>query len=370
MSLSVGGKRRPARVGLVAVVMFVLAMLAMPVLAQACEDEGPVITEATLTPPTLPTTGGTGTISAHVFDNCGVQHVIAEISANNGSFYVGFELVPSGDINTYNRFYKGQFDIPANFGEEPISYQGVINAESIEGNFVEEVAGEIEVAGTPPFDEAPYVSEASVTPTVWGGLGGTSRIVMRANDNRGISNAYAIVTLPSGREKEIPMEALSAEIFTALLPVPGNPGDSPRGYGVAVFAEDDIGQTTGVYAGNVTVEPKGTPNPGFLAMEPGYLTFGATTLGHTSIRTTVLRNTGKPGSPPVSGVLKSSEPQFVLPGLEEGGVPFTLAPGQERTFEIYFQPSLTGQQSGRLSVVREDGRQPNTGLSMFGYGIK
>ncbi len=368
MSRSIG--RCPGSLLVALMALVGLLMLAAPALAAACEDGGPQITEARLVPTSLPAAGGTGVISTRVADDCGVRRVDAEIRSSNGLFFVDFELLPSDDLNTNNRFYKGEFEIPANFGEEAVSYQGVITTESVEGLLAEEFAGDIEVAGTPPFDEAPYVSEASVTPTVWGGLGGTSRIAMRAEDNRGVADAYAIVTLPNGREREIPLEAIDADVFTGQLTVPGNPGDSPRGYAVAVFAEDDIGQTTGVYAGSVTVEPKGTPNPGFLTLEPGYLRFGSVTLGHAAIRTVVVRDTGKPGSPPVSGVLRSSEPQFVLPGLSEGGVPFTLAAGEQRSFEVDFQPSLTGQQSGRLTLSREDGRQPNTGLSLFGWGIR
>jgi hypothetical protein len=348
------------------------ALLAMPTFAAACEtgeDTGPLITEASLTPANLPSEGGTGIISARAADDCGVQRVIAEINTGEGNF-VSFELLPAEDINTNARVYRGEFEVPRNSFESPVDYLGTISAESTGGLLAEAFAGEIEVAGAPPFDEKPFLFDPSVTPSVWGGLGGTSTIAVSATDNRGIASAYAIVTLPSGREETIPLEPISSSIFVGRLTVPGNPGDSPRGYGVAAFAEDDIGQTTSINAGSVTVEPKGTPNPGFLTLEPGYLRFGPVTLGGNAMRTVVLKNAGKSGSPPVSGILRSSEPQFVLPGTTEAGVPFTLAPGEERTFQVDFQPSLTGQQTGRLTVVREDGRQPNTGLSLFGWGVR
>jgi hypothetical protein len=373
MSRTIVGKARSARVALVLAAVLGIALLALPTAASAAncqegEADGPVFSEISVTPAQVPATGGTGRISVRVTDECVVRQVLAEINTTEG-FYESFELLPAEDINTNERVYRGEFEIPANGGESPVGWQVNLKAENIVGGFSEVLGGEVEEQGNPPFDEAPYVSEASVTPSVWGGLGGTSRITMRAYDLRGIANAYAVVTLPSGREREIQLEALSAEIFTALLPVPGNPESTPRGYGVSVFAEDDIGQTTGVYAGNVEVEPKGTPNPGFLRLEPGYLKFGPVTLGHDVMRTITLTNTGKPGSPAVSGLIRDTDPQFVLPDATEGGIPFTIPAGATRTYTVDFQPSLKGQQMARLSVVREDGRQPNTGLSLFGWGV-
>jgi hypothetical protein len=358
MSRTIAGGVKSTRIVLMLAAVLGIAMLVAPGAASAAcvegESEGPVFSEGSVTPGQLPASGGTGRISVRVTDECVVRVVVAEINTTEG-FNESFELAPAEDINTNERVYKGEFEVPANFQEWSVGWQVNIRAENTVGASSETVAGEIEEEGTPPFDEAPYVSEASVTPSVWGGLGGTSRITMRAFDLRGIANAYAIVSLPNGREREVQLEAISSDIFTAPLTVPGNPESTPRGYGVSVFAEDDIGQTTGVYAGNVEVEPKGTPNPGFLTLEPGYLKFGPVTL--------------KPGSPAVSGLIRDTDPQFVLPEAAEGGIPFTIAAGATRTYTVDFQPSLKGQQTARLSVVREDGRQPNTGLSLFGWGV-
>jgi hypothetical protein len=362
------------RAGGVALALFAALLLAVPAGAAACgeeggEDTGPLITEAKLSPANLPSAGGTGVISARVEDDCGVQQVYAEINSTEG-LYVGFQLLPFEDINSNAAVYRGEFQVPANFQEWAVSYQGIVYAEDTNGAFIEAYPGEIEVAGVPPFDEAPYISEASVAPSVWGGWGGSTRISVTAYDTRSLANVYAIVTNPDNSEREIPLEPWYFSHFEGWVDLPANPGRTPQIYSVAVFAEDDIGQTTGAYAGAITVEPKGTPHPGHLTLEPASLHFGHVSIGQTASRSVVLSNTGKPGSPPVSGFLRMSEPQFFLPGASDEGLPFTLEPGEQRVFTVHFQPSAKGQQSGRLALVRTDGRQRKKGVSLHGWGVK
>jgi hypothetical protein len=340
--------------------------------AAVCGEEGPgpLIKEAQVTPSSLPFQGGTGAIKTRVESDCGVT-VVAEITSTEGTWW-SFELLPSEeDLNTNHRVYRGEFQVPENFQEWAVSYSVTIHAYEQEGPSAEASAGEIEVAGVPQFDEPPWIDSPSVSPSLWGGGGGTSKIKVSAGDNRGIANVYAIVTYPKGKEVEVPLEGVSFSSWEGLFNVPYNPTATAQTYSVAVFAEDDIGQTTGGFAGTITVEPKGTPNPGYLVLEPAYLRFGSlpTSGAHKTMRSFVLRNPGKPGSPPVSGVLHTWNPQFFLPGASEEALPYTLAPGEERTFEIGFSPYLTGQQTAQLSLNRSDGRQQNTILSLFGWGV-
>jgi hypothetical protein len=221
----------------------------------------------------------------------------------------------------------------------------------------------------PPFDEAPYLSEPSVTPTIFGGGGGIAKIGVSASDNRGLGNVYAIVTYPDNTEKEVWLEPVSFSRFESPFKLPANPGNSSQVYGVVVFAEDDIGQTTGAYAGQLTVEPKGTLNPGWLTLEPGYRRFGKVAIGAKGWRSVVLKNTGKAGSPPVSGFLRTSGLPFFLPGAGSEGVLFTLAAGEQRKFDVGFKPTGKGQQTGHLTVVRFDLAQPKLGMSLFGTGV-
>lgn len=374
MSRSIVEKLSHRRAGVAALALLAALLLAVPAGAAACgeegtEDTGPLITEAKLSPVGLPSEGGTGVISARVEDDCGVQQVYAEINSTEG-MYVGFQLLPSEPLNSNSAVYRGEFQVPANFQEWSVGYQGNVSAEDTNGAFAEAYAGEIEVAGLPQFDEPPYISAASSAPSVWGGWGGSTRISVEASDTRSLASVYAVVTNPDNSETEIPLEASSSSRFGGWLDLPANFSGDPQIYSIAVFAEDDIGQTTGAYAGAVTVEPKGTPHPGQLTLEPSYLHFGSVPVGQKALGNVVLSNTGKPGSPPVSGVLRTSESQFFLPGASDEGLPFTLKPGEERVFAVGFQPSARGQQVARLALVRADGRQPNKGVSLFGWGVK
>lgn len=374
MSRRVFGNLERYRVGAAVLVLLGVLLLAVPAGAAACgedgaEDTGPLITEAKLSPANLPSEGGTGVISARVEDDCGVQQVYAEINSTEG-MYIGFQLLPTEALNSNSAVYRGEFQIPANFQEWSVGYQGNVSAEDTNGAFAEAYAGEIEVAGLPQFDEPPYISTASSAPSVWGAWGGTARISAEASDTRSLANVYAIVTNPDNSETEIPLGATSFSHFEGALGLPANFTGEPQIYSVAVFAEDDIGQTTGAYGGAITVEPKGTPHPGQLVLEPSALHFGPVSVGQEASGSIVLSNAGKPGSPPVSGFLRASDPQFSLSGASAEGLPFALKPGEKRVVAVDFQPSAGGHQVGRLALVRADGRQPNKGVSLFGWGVK
>jgi hypothetical protein len=358
----------------VALALMAALLLVVPASAAACgeeggEDTGPLIPSAQSTPGSFTYEGGTVTVTARVEDDCGIQQVYAEVSSTGGT-YLSVQMLPYEVISSTAIVYRGEFQVPPNYEEWAISYGIEVSAEDTNGAFAARVAGETEVAGLPPFDEAPYVSEASVAPSVLGSEGGTVRIGVTASDTRGITNAYAIVTYPDGSEKEVWLEPISFSRFESPLQVPANLGVAPQAYSVAVFAEDDIGQTTGESAGTVTVEPKGAPSPGWLSLKPGDRRFGHVKIDTTRWRSIILKNTGKPGSPPVSGFLRTSGLPFYLPGAGPDGAPFTLAPGEQRKFDIGFKPTATGQQAGRLTVVRSDQAQPQLGMPLFGTGIK
>lgn len=357
-----------------ALALMATLLLVVPASAAACgeeggEDTGPLINFAQTSPGTFTYEGGTVTVTTEVEDDCGIQQVYAEVNSTAGAYW-SVQLLPYEIISSNAIVYRGEFAAAPNYEEWAISYGVEISAEDTNGAFATAFAGETEVAGRPPFDEAPYVSDASVTPTILGGGGGTVKIGVTASDTRGIGNAYAIVTFPNGSEKEVWLEPIGFSRFESPLKIPANPGGTPQAYSVAVFAEDDIGQTTGESAGTVTVEPKGVPNPGWLTLEPSYRRFGHTKIGAKAWRSVVLENTGKPGSPSVSGFLRTSGLPFYLPGAGPTGVHFTLEAGEQRKFEIGFKPTATGLQAGRLTIARSDGAQPKLGMSLFGTGIK
>jgi hypothetical protein len=362
------------RAGTVILALMATLLLVVPASAAACGEEGtedtaPLINWAKTSPGTLPSEGGTVAVSTEVEDDCGVQQVYAEINSPEGT-YVSFQLLPSEIVGTHAAVYHGEFNLPANHQEWPVTYGVEISVLDTNGAPATRLAGEIEIAGVPNFDEAPYVSEPSTAPNLFGGGGGVAKIGVSASDNRGLGNVYAIVTYPDNSEKEVSLEAVSFSRFEGPLKLPANPGWTPQVYSVAVFAEDDIGQTTGAYAGTVTVEPKGVPNPGWLTLEPGYRRYGPVKVGAKGWRSVILANTGKAGSPPVSGFLRTSGLPFFLPGAGPEGIPFTLEAGEQRKFDVGFKPTAPGLRTGRLAIVRSDGAQPKLGMGLFGSGVK
>ncbi|HWA54957.1 MAG TPA: substrate-binding domain-containing protein [Solirubrobacterales bacterium] len=244
--------------------LLALLALALPASAAACgeegeEDTGPLITEAHLTPGNLPHEGGTGVISARVEDDCGVQQVYAEISSTEG-FYTSFELLPFEDINTNARVYRGEFQVPANWQEWSVGYQVSIHAEDTNGAFEEAYAGEIDVEGVPPFDEAPIVGETSVTPRQLSASGGPVTIRARATDARGVSEAFATITqIGSGETFQVQMEPVDFDVFEGVFEAPANSGTEPANYLVEVTALDDIGQPASANAGRISVAAPASP---------------------------------------------------------------------------------------------------------------
>ncbi|HEY4779077.1 MAG TPA: hypothetical protein VIH47_05745 [Solirubrobacterales bacterium] len=347
-------------------------LLVVPATAAACgeegtEDTGPLIKEAKVSPSILPAEGGTGAISVRVEDDCGVQQVYATIYGPEG-IYMSFEMLPVEDINTNARAYRSESQIPANFQESAVSYGVIISAEDTNGAFAETYAGDIEVAGV-QFDEPPYVTDPSISPTALPATGGPVKIAISASDNRGLGNVFAIVNFPGGIEKEVTLEPISSSRFVGTFVAPANKGAYVQHYSVAMFAEDDIGQTTGAYGGVFTVA--GVPAlSGHFALTPPYPPFARVTVGHTIQRRYVLTNTGPAGSPPLKGVATIAGSPYFTFGSHLEEVHFSLAPGATRTFTIAFQAAVLGPQQAFLSIKREDGAQSNLGAQLVGEGIK
>jgi hypothetical protein len=373
MSRSIARKLRHGRLGVVALGLLAALLLAVPASAAACgpegpEDTGPLVSEAKLTPGSLPYQGGTAVVTARVSDDCGIQQVYGEVFSTEATS-LGVQMLPFEVIDGNTIVYRGEFQVPANFQEWEVGYQVNVLAEDTNGAFAEAYAGEVDVEAVPQFDEPPYINDAVATPNVWGAWGGATRVSVEASDTRSLANVYAIVTNPDGSETELPLEATGFS-FEGVLNLPANFTAVAQAYSVTAYAEDDIGQTVSAPAGTVTVEPKGTPHPGSLTLTPASLYFGPVSLGHAATHALVLANAGKPGSPPVTGQLRLTSDQFALAGASGGNLSFSLAPGEEMTVPVAFQPSARGQQTARVALVRADGRQLNRGASLYGWGAR
>ena len=356
-----------------AILLALLAIaLLLPSLASACgeeggEDTGPIVSNAHVSPASLPSEGGTVAISATVEDDCGVSMVYAEMYGTNGFYQsiqmLPWEVAPNGVVT-----YRGETNIAPNFQEEELSYQFDVQATDTNGAPAEVYAGDVSVAGVPPFDEPPYIYDWSISPQQISAAGGPVTIKTSASDLRGIFYAYALVT-PSGggTGTEVPLEPISASQFEGVFQAPANPTGFGRSYGVEIRAQDDIGQETTANAGTFL---QSGAKPGRLnAWVSNGSYFGILNVGTHAIRPVVVRNAGAKGTAPVSAVFKASGAPFYVPG-RPAGIPFTLAAGQQRTFNIEFRPSVPGFRAGGAIIEFPTESQPKFAVKLTGQGYK
>src|SRR4051812_45438045 len=129
---------RTARRRTIATLAAVVALL-VPAAPAAAQDAPPAITNAHISPASLPSTGGTVTVSADVADDISVFSV--EANAYGPGFLTAPMLLTDGDAGTYT----GTLELGPNFGEDPVSYQIEIVAIDGASATTMELAGDVEV---------------------------------------------------------------------------------------------------------------------------------------------------------------------------------------------------------------------------------
>jgi hypothetical protein len=353
-----------------ALVLLVALALALPAAAAACGEEGgedtaPLIPWATATPATLPSSGGTITVTAKVEDDCGVQQVYGAIESSEGGNYA-FEMLPYEDIDSNARIYRAEFAAPANYREWAVYYAVNISAEDTNGGYNFVYAGETEVEAAPQFDEAPYVTNATLTPQNLPHTGGRVTIGADISDTRGVSYAFAIVTTPSEKQIEVPLEPVSWLHYEGHFKAPSNPGTGHPTYSVRVYGQDDIGQETSESAGTFTVSPK----TGWLRLR--YLEkkrFGNVAVGDFRARTIEIHNFGGVLTKPVKATLATSGAPFWLQGGTTQEFTFTIAPQETKAFNVRFAPTEPGFAEGTVTLSRADEVEPPVSLAFLGTGI-
>lgn len=349
---------------LLALTLLAGLLLALPASAAACgESAPPLIKSAKLSPTSLSYEGGTIHVTTEVetvFD-CGVN-VWAEVNTTEGLNW-SMQLLSTSDPNLLLQSYEAQIAAPANYQEWAVSYQVRIWVEDAEGGFAETYAGEAEVAGAPQFDEAPYVSNATVTPAKLGTEGGWVTIAADVSDNRSVSYVFANVMLPDETLKEVPLEPVSASHFVGHYKAPPNFGTTAQKYPVVVYGQDDIGQESYESAGTFSVA--GRPGPlSAVTKNNGYI--GNVTVGRTATRIVTVHNSGGKA---IKASISVSGTSSALRGGTGGKIDFWISPGETRYFRVDFTPTALGPASGSATVTRADGAQPNIVLNFTGNGI-
>jgi hypothetical protein len=354
---------------MLAVLLAMAAALLVGAAGASAEEEDttpPVITNGMLSPSSLPSSGGNSQISVDIIDESGVQATTTQVYGSDGSYQAISLYQGSGDT------YYGTLEAPANYSEGAVSYGVEVQAYDLFNNYNSSAIGEVQVEGQPQFDEAPWISTTELWPQFLPAEGGTVTISAEAGDNRGLSAVFATITpVSGGATAEVGLNGVSSSRFESNYEVPANIGPLAAEYLVEVVVQDDIGQEGRALAGTITVEaPPPPPSTGLLEVSPLERAFGQVAVGKQKAQTVFVRNLRRRGAEPVAATARLfGSPAFSLDGAPAGGIHFVLAPGQKRAFKVTFRPTAAAEQAAMLEVARDDGAQPNLGVSLVGRGV-
>ena len=333
------------------------------------EDTPPIVSNASVSPNSLPYEGGQVTITADVLDDIGVAMVYADVFESGGGGQ-SVQLLPSVIHPSGVITYSGSAVIGPNHTDTPVSYGVVVQATDTNGATDSAEAGEITIDAQPQFDEPPTVADPAVDPRELGSAGGPVTIAVSAYDLRGISEAYATITPAAGQTTQVPLEPISSSRFQGVLDVPANTGTAAAQYAIEITALDDIGQSASVDAGVVTVAPPLPVAPGRLKLSPAARSFGAVQVGRQVRHWFVLRHPGRRSSPRISGMIVAPQSPFVLLGAGPQGIAFNLRGGEIKLFSIAFAPTSAGRYQGSVAVRRADAGQPHLAVRLSGRGVR
>lgn len=302
----------------------------------------PVIGNGQVSPGTLPYEGGSVEVNVDVSDEDGVSSVFAEFLGTDGTYQGTFLSNYVGDT------WTGGVYLPPNYNSFPVQYMVYVSAADGAGESSFESIGDVTVDAPPEFDEAPYVSEPSVSPTLLPSTGGSVKFQATASDNRSISEVFAWATPAGGTATQILMEPISFNRFEGVFSVPANLAPSAQAYAVSITAVDDAGQSTTIPAEGFTVAAPLAP-PGPLVLQPKEIDFGRIRLGRGHRRSLTVRNVGSRKSVPVEIQAEISGQPFKLL-TEKIAWPLVLRPGQSYRFDIEYRPTALGPQTGTFAV--------------------
>ncbi|MET0325803.1 MAG: hypothetical protein ABW219_11310 [Ilumatobacteraceae bacterium] len=324
------------------------------------EDEPPTITGTSVVPAGLPPEGGLITITAEVVDDLGVAAVGATVYSPEGSA-AGVPLLATGPST-----FVGTFLVGPNASESYVNWNIEISATDTGGGEAMTFTGGVEVAGQPQFDEPPMVWDPTLTPTSLPAAGGTMTIGVSAWDQRGILDAGATVTGSDGSASYLELTAVSGDRFEAAFTAPPNTAVTEVRYGVSVAARDDIGQETTIDAGTLTVAGRPPAAPSNLSVSPPARVLGPVRPGGSVTGTVVVRNTGAPGGAAVRAAVSGDGAAFTV----EGAGSITIEAGQRVTLRVTYSPTRPGVDVGRITIRRDDGRQPRLGVVLIGVATR
>ena len=332
----------------------VAALLGALVLAApAAANQPPEIWTATVTPTSLPHTGGDVVVYVDAYDFEGAPICCLDIELDG-------LLVSSGQ----GANGETTVTIPPNYSSAPVTYTIRVIVRDYDLAEASAIAGKVVVAAVPALDAAPVVSDPSATPADLPSSGGPVTLGVTATDDFGVDYAFAFVTPSNGLN--IPLVPVGGDRYEAVFNAPPNPGTGTIEYKVGLTAVDDLAQST---RADTVFRVAGQPS-GRLETKTTALAFGSVKTGKRAQRSVTLRNVGAKSTLPVEGVLTTSgAPFFVAGAPATGGLPFCLRAGETMNVLVEFRPTAAGAKSGQLIVTRPDLVQTPLAVGLTGTGI-
>jgi hypothetical protein len=216
------------------------------------EDNPPVIQNATATPIELPPAGGEVQFTVEITDDFGVSTAYVTVVGTDSSV-ADYTLEPRGV-----GLYGVDFNLPANFTNEQISYTLVAVARDTIDQETQANCGEVTVKSQEQFDEFPALGDGVVEPRTLARSGGDVQLSTTASDDRSVSEVLAVITAPDASTVQVPLEGIGGIHYSGTFHAPANTGTEPAVYTVRFVAYDDIGQGADADGGTITVTPDGT----------------------------------------------------------------------------------------------------------------
>jgi MYXO-CTERM domain-containing protein len=167
--------------------------------------------------------------------------------------------------------------------------------------------------------------------------------------------------------------AASGPFESSTVPVPFVLPPNERQVLSVTFKPTTEGQATGTLtlltddpaSSKVIISLAGTGVAPHLQLDPVVLDFQEQSVGTSTTKMVVVRNTG---SAPlnIQSLSTSGQPFAVV----TGNMPLTLEPAEQEMFLVTFSPAQAGAASGKLYLVTDDPASPDATVPLSGTGVK
>lgn len=327
-------------------------------------DNPPIITGGSVSPSSLGWEGGQVDITANVIDDYGLSMVYATLYGPDSTPYP-VQLIQSGDGQ-----FSGSVTAPPNTEKDPRQYGVEVTATDWANGTDTKLIGSVEIAGSPVFDEDPYVWDPTVAPRDVPATGGNVEIGVNASDDHGVNVVLASIELDGYTFPPtwIELTADSATHYTGTFAAPANTTPNAKSYRVKILVADDAGQEVSLDAGTYTVRGTPTQPAGLLSISPTWSVFGPIRVGAKTRTLFTVRNAGKVGGPTLDAAASVSGAGFSLVGVNGAEQPLSIAPGGSAQVLVQYAPTRSGLRNGKLTIRRPDGKQRPLVATLVGVG--